>query len=618
MNPLRALLLTLTTLCLLNQHVLALDIRHVEPPNWWVGMKQSRVQIMVHGDGIARTQPALQYPGVRLAGVERSDNPNYVFLNLDIAPRTKPGQVSINFKQNKRTVSNISYRIEARRPQSAQRKSFSAADAIYLITPDRFANGDTTNDQIEGMLDKTARHIPTARHGGDIRGMQNQLDYIRDLGFTMIWPTPLLENNQRAYSYHGYALTDYYKIDARFGSNEDFRRYVQAANERGMGVIADIVLNHIGDEHWWLKDLPSKDWLNYPKSRELTNNQHSTVQDIHVAPEERERFLKGWFVPTMPDLNQSNPKVARYLIQNTLWWVEYANLSGLREDTFSYAEPKFLTNWCRAVLNEYPRLNIVGEEMDNRPHMVAYWQKGARNRDGYDSGLPSVMDFPVVDAMTDVLTQEERYDRGLIKLYDLISADFLYPDPMKLLVFPDNHDRPRIFAQLNEDKDHLKTALLFYATTRGIPQMYYGTEVLINSPKERDDGLLRADMPGGWKDDKINAFTGQGLSSAQQDLQGFVRKLFNWRKTSSAIHHGKLMHYLPEDGHYVYFRYDEKQVVMVIINKSGQAKTLDLSRFNNVIKHANTGRDILNGRKIDLRAPLHLAAKTSLVIEWPL
>ncbi|MBI3712323.1 MAG: glycoside hydrolase family 13 protein [Burkholderiales bacterium] len=616
MNPLRALLLILTVSILLTQYALALEIHHVEPPNWWVGMKQSRVQIMVHGNGIAHTEPNLQYPGVRLTSVEHSDNPNYVFLNLEIAATTKPGQVSIHFTQNKRIVKSMAYRLEARRPQSAQRKSFSAADAIYLITPDRFANGDASNDSIAGMPDKTDRSIPTARHGGDIQGMRQHLDYIRDLGFTMIWPTPLLENNQSAYSYHGYALTDYYKIDARFGSNQEFRHYVQEANARGLGVIHDVVLNHIGTGHWWMKDMPAKDWLNYPESRELTNNQHTTMQDIHVAPEERERFLKGWFVPSMPDLNQNNPQVARYLIQNSIWWIEYANLSGIREDTFSYADPQFLKQWCKALLDEYPHLNIVGEEMDDRPHMVAYWQKGARNRDGYDAGLPSVMDFPVVDAMPLVLTQKENYDSGFIKLYELLAADYLYADPMKLLVFPDNHDRPRIFAQLDEDINLLKTSLLFTATVRGIPQIYYGTEVLISSPKERNDGLLRADMPGGWDGDVTNAFTANKLSAAQSETQEFVRKLFNWRKTSGAIHNGKLLHYLPQDGRYVYFRYTAKETVMVILNKSDKTETLDLHRFKAMIKQTQSGRNIMSGDTVNLQAPLLLPARTSIAIEW--
>jgi glycosidase len=446
--------------------------------------------------------------------------------------------------------------------------------------------------------------------------MQAGLDYVRDMGFTMIWPTPLLENKQDAYSYHGYALTDYYQIDARFGSNDDFRRYVAAANARGIGVIHDVVLNHIGTGHWWMKDLPAKDWLNYQQGFVPTNNQHSTVQDIHAAPEERQRFLDGWFVASMPDLNQRNGLVARYLIQNTLWWIEYANLAGIREDTFSYADTAFLARWCRAVLDEYPRLNIVGEEMDDHPHVVAYWQKGAKNRDGYDAGLPSLMDFPVVDLMPAVLTQPERYDAGFIKLYETIASDFLYADPMKLMVFPDNHDRSRIFSLLHENLDLLKTSLLFTATTRGIPQIYYGTEVLIPSPIERDDGLLRADMPGGWSGDAVNAFTGAGLSAAQRDAQDFVRKLFNWRKTSSAVKTGKLLHYIPQDGRYVYFRHDGRQTVMVVLNKGASDGTLDLARFRAMIKGAAHGRNVITGETVDLQAPLALKAMTSVAIEW--
>ncbi|HZV64691.1 MAG TPA: glycoside hydrolase family 13 protein [Telluria sp.] len=592
------------------------QVQHVEPPNWWVGMKHSQLQLMVHGERIAELQPAIAYPGVRILDVERTDNPNYLFINVQVEPGAKPGQFDIALRRGSATVTSVPYRLEARRKDSAQRRGFDAADAVYLITPDRFANGDPTNDVVAGMPDKTDRSVPLARHGGDLKGMQAGLDYVHDMGFTMIWPTPLLENNQGAYSYHGYALTDYYKIDARFGSNADFRQYVAAANARGMGVIHDVVLNHIGTGHWWMKDLPAKDWLNYQQGFVPTNNQHSTVQDIHAAPEERQRFLDGWFVASMPDLNQRNALVARYLIQNTLWWIEYANLAGIREDTFSYADTAFLARWCRAVLDEYPQLNIVGEEMDDHPHVVAYWQKGAKNRDGYDAGLPSLMDFPVVDLMPAVLTQPERYDAGFIKLYETIASDFLYADPMKLMVFPDNHDRSRIFSLLHENLDLLKTSLLFTATTRGIPQIYYGTEVLTRSPIERDDGLLRADMPGGWSGDIVNAFTGAGLSPAQRDTQDFVRKLFNWRKTSSAVKAGKLLHYIPQDGRYVYFRYDGRQTVMVVLNKDASDGTLDLARFKAMIKGAARGRNVITGETVDLQAPLALKAMTSIAIEW--
>jgi glycosidase len=590
-------------------------IQHVEPMNWWVGMKWSDLQVMVHGEKIAELEPALSYPGVRIAGVERTDNPNFLFVNLKIGATTRPGDIRLQFKRGKDVVTTVPYRLEARRKDSAQRRGFDAGDAVYLIVPDRFANGNPANDDA-GMREKSDRRDPNKRHGGDLAGMQAQLDYIRGLGFTMVWPTPLLENNQEAYSYHGYALTDYYKVDPRFGSNEDYRNYVAAANARGLGVIHDVVVNHIGTGHWWMRDMPSSDWINHGANFVKTNNQHTVAQDIHAAPEDKARFVDGWFDAAMPDVNQKNQLVARYLIQNTLWWIEYANLSGIREDTYSYADPAFLNDWNRAVFAEYPSLNVVGEEMDDRPHMVAYWQKGVVNRDGYRSGLPAVMDFPLVDAAPKALTAPEGSGQGLIRIYETIAADYLYADPLKLMVFPDNHDRPRALAQVDGNVDLLKTDLILMATTRGIPQMFYGTEMLIQGPKERTDGVLRADMPGGWAGDTVNAFTGTGLTDAQRDMQRLVRTLFNWRKTSSAVKTGKLTHYIPNDGHYVYFRHDGKQTVMVVLNKNAQATQLDLARFAGMVKDARQGRNVLTGASVDLRAPLALPAMTSVVVEW--
>lgn len=591
------------------------QIKHVEPMNWWVGMKGPDLQVMVHGEKIAELTPALAYPGVRLASVERTDNPNFLFLNLKIARTARPGQFQFQFKRGKNVVTRQNYRLDARRPGSAQRRGFDAGDAIYLLMPDRFASATKANDRA-GLLEGADRSVPGARHGGDLAGMQAGLDYIRDLGFTMVWPTPLLENNQPSYSYHGYSLTDYYRIDPRFGSNAQFRDYVAAANARGLGVIHDVVVNHIGTGHWWMQDMPAADWINHGKSFVPTNNQHTASQDIHAAPEEKARFLDGWFVDTMPDLNQRNKLLARYLVQNTLWWIEYANLSGIREDTYSYADPAFLAEWCRAVLDEYPHLNIVGEEMDDRPHMVAYWQKGVVNRNGYRSGLPTVMDFPLVDTAPPALTEPEGNGQGLIRIYEILAADYLYADPMKLMVFPDNHDRPRVLAQVDNNIDLAKTDVLLMATTRGIPQMFYGTEVLIGSPKQRDDGVLRADMPGGWAGDAVNAFSGAGLSAQQRSMQEFIRTLFNWRKTSSAVKQGKLVHYLPQDGSYVYFRQDGKQTVMVVLNKNAGPTRLDLGRFAAVIKGAQSAKNVLTGDRVDLRAPLDLPAMTSVVLEW--
>jgi len=591
-------------------------IQHVEPMSWWVGMKHPELQLMVHGEKIAELVPEIRYPGVTLTGTQRTGSPNFIFIDLLVAADTAPGSFEILFKRDDAVVARTTYRLEARRQDSAARRGFDARDAVYLIVPDRFANGDPANDSQAGLAEAAVRTNPNGRHGGDLRGMREHLDYIAGMGFTMIWPTPLLENNQERYSYHGYSITDNYRIDARFGTNEEYRDYVRAANARNLGVIQDIVLNHIGTGHWWMKDPPAADWLNYQQGFVPTNNQHTTVQDIHAAPEERQRFLDGWFVKTMPDLNQRNPLVARYLIQNTLWWIEYANLSGVREDTYSYADTQFLARWSDAVMEEYPNFNIVGEEMNPNPYLVAYWQKGVKNRDGYASGLPSLMDFPIVDLMPAVLNDAEAHDTGLIRLYETIAADFVYADPMKLMVFPDNHDRPRLYSRLHENLDLLETSLLFTATTRGIPEYFYGTEVLIKSPVERNDGLLRADMPGGWTGDQVNAFTGAGLGPEQVETQNYLRKLLNWRQTSTAITAGKLLHYIPQNGLYVYFRYDEKRTVMVVLNKSRKDTDLDLARFQPMLKGTKAGRNVLTDQPVDLTAPLHLPALKSTAIEF--
>jgi glycosidase len=594
----------------------AYRIQHVEPMSWWVGMKHPELQLMVHGEKIAELVPEIHYPGVTLTGTQRTGRPNFIFIDLLVAADTTPGAFEILFKRDGAIVARATYRLEARRKDSAARRGFDARDAVYLIVPDRFANGDPANDSQPGLAEQSVRANPNGRHGGDLRGMREHLDYIAHMGFTMIWPTPLLENNQEHYSYHGYSITDNYRIDARFGTNEEYRDYVRAATARNLGVIQDIVLNHIGTGHWWMKDPPAADWLNHQQGFVPTNNQHTTVQDVHAAPEERERFLDGWFVATMPDLNQRNPLVARYLIQNTLWWIEYADLSGVREDTYSYADTEFLARWSDAVMEEYPNFNIVGEEMNPNPYLVAYWQKGVKNRDGYASGLPSLMDFPIVDLMPSVLNDAESHDTGLIRLYETIAADFVYADPMKLMVFPDNHDRPRLYSRLQGNLDLLETSLLFTATTRGIPEYFYGTEVLIKSPVERNDGLLRADMPGGWAGDQVNAFTGAGLSPEQVEAQNYLRKLLNWRKTSTAVTAGKLLHYIPQNGLYVYFRYDEKHTVMVVLNKSRKDTDLDLTRFQRMLKGTKAGRNVLTDQPVDLTAPLHLPALKSTAIEF--
>lgn len=610
-------IITLTIVLLFSLHVSAkeFDIKHVEPLNWWVGMQHPVLQVMVHGDNISALTPDINYPGVTLIGAEKTDNKNYLFINLRIADITKAGSFVIAFKKGDKVVSSIHYRLESRIKNSAGRHGFDASDVIYLLMPDRFANGTTANDSKNDQLEKLNRSISGGRHGGDLKGMQEHLDYIANMGFTMIWPTPLVENNQQHYSYHGYSATNHYKIDSRFGSNQDYKNYVAAANKKGMGVIQDIVLNHIGSGHWWMNDMPAKDWLNFPDNYTQTTHRRMAIHDPHAAPEDAKLFTDGWFVQTMPDLNQRNPLLATYLIQNSVWWVEYANLSGIREDTYSYSDKNFLSAWGKYLLDEYSNFNMVGEEWTSNQAIVASWQKGKLNDNGYVSYLPSLMDFPVHDAMRAALTEDEGWSTGLIKLYETIANDFIYADPMHLVVFPENHDTSRIYSALNDNPGLYKNAMVLSATTRGIPQLFYGSEVLANSPKERDDGAVRSDMPGGWSGDKVNAFTGTGLSAAQQDAQQFLKILLNWRKTSDAIKTGKLMHFVPENSTYVYVRYTDSQRVLVVLNKNAQDTQLDLARYQGILDGKISGKNILTGASVDLSKSLSLKAMAPVVIE---
>jgi glycosidase len=592
-----------------------IKIKNIEPLNWWVGMKHPELQLMVHGENLSELTPDINYPGVTLVSTEKTDSKNYLFVNLRIADTAKAGGFVIAFKSGDKVVAKVNYSLDARAKNSAERKGFNASDAIYLIMPDRFANGSSANDSQPDQAEKINRSNSGGRHGGDIKGMQSHLDYVANLGFTMIWPTPLIENNQEHYSYHGYSATNHYKIDSRFGTNEDYKKYVVAANKKGMGVIQDVVLNHIGSGHWWMADLPAKDWLNFPNKYTETTHRRMAIHDLHAAPEDAKLFTDGWFVTTMPDLNQRNPFLATYLIQNSVWWIEYANLSGIREDTYSYSDKNFLSAWGKYLLEEYPQFNMVGEEWTSNQAIVASWQKGKHNDNGYVSYLPSLMDFPVHEAMRTALTENEGWSTGFMKLYETIANDFIYADPMSMVVFPENHDTSRIFSALNDNLDLYKNAMVLTATTRGIPQYFYGSEVLAASPKERDDGVVRSDMLGGWAGDKVNAFTGKGLTSQQQDAQTFVKTLLNWRKTSDAIKAGKLMHFVPEKSTYVYVRYTDTQRVLVVLNKNTKDTQLDLARYQVALSGKTKGKNIITGAAVDLSKPLNLSAMTPLVIE---
>ena len=593
----------------------ALEVERIEPANWWVGMVHHRVELMVHGAGIAATTPRIDRAGVTLVEVQRTDSPNYLFATVDVAADAAPGEVAIEFLERGKVVATKAWRIDAREPGSAQRRGFGNADAIYLVTPDRFADGDPSNDSVAGLREAANRANPNGRHGGDLAGIRRHLDYIASMGFTQLWITPVLENDLPEYSYHGYAITDLYRTDPRMGSNDDYRALSREAKAQGIGLVMDVVLNHIGSGHWWMRDLPARDWINHPGRYVETNHRRTTIQDPHAAPEDRAQFVQGWFARVMPDLNQRNPHLARYLIQNSLWWIETAGLSGIREDTFGYADADFLSAWGKAILDEYPGFSMVGEEWSPNPAIVAHWQRGKSNPDGHVPYMPSMMDFPVHIALRDALSRPEGWDSGWVEVYEALANDFLYPDPGALVVFAENHDTPRLLAQLDGDVGLWKLAMAFVATTRGTPQFYYGSEVLLRGPKQRNDGELRADMPGGWAGDAASAFTGEGLGAEQRDAQEWVRALFQWRKRTPVLHDGGLVHYAPQDGVYVYFRYDGHDTVMVALNRNPRTTPLALARFARFLPAGVHARDALGGKPVALGTSLELPAQSATILE---
>jgi glycosidase len=610
----KKLLATLFIACAALPAAAAPAIDHMEPPFWWAGMHNKSLQLMVHGERIADLEPTVAYPGVRIAASTRVANRNYLFIDLVIGADAAPGEFDIVFKGAGRNTT-YRYRLLAREKGSAGRAGFDSSDAIYQVMPDRFANGNPANDSVATLADKLDRSVGHGRHGGDIQGIIDHLDYIAGLGFTQLWPTPLVENNGPVASYHGYAATDHYRIDPRYGSNDDFLRLSREARRHGIGLIQDVVLSHIGSGHWWMKDLPTPDWINHAGKFVPTQHHRVAVQDPYASRADRENFTTGWFSPGMPDMNQTNPLVANYLIQNNIWWIEYAGLSGLRIDTFGYSDGAFLTEYTRRIMDEYPRLNMVGEEWSMLPPVVAHWQKGKVNFDGYTSSMPSMMDFPLTEAMRTTLAKKDGtwlfHD-----VYELLSLDYLYPNPGNLVLFDGNHDVARMFSVVGEDLDRYKMDLVFVMTMPRIPQFYTGDEILMTSTtKGRDDSSYRQDFPGGWAGDQVNAFTGAGLSPQQSEAQAFVRKLVNWRRGQPVIHHGKLMHYGPEDNTWVYFRYDEHKKVMVAFNLNPKAMTLPTARFGEMLGGVDAGVDALSGKRYELKTELKLAPNSVVILE---
>lgn len=615
MNIIKVCIIAILSLIMIKPQAYSqVKLEKIEPEFWWVGMKNLKLQLLVYGKDISATRPVFDYEGVMLDRVVEVENPNYLFIYLSISANTKPGSFAINFKKGKKILTSYEYHLKERDLGSADRVGFTPADVMYLITPDRFVNGKPDNDNLPGMLETADRTNKGGRHGGDIAGIYNNLNYIKKLGFTTIWLNPILENNMPVFSYHGYAATDFYKVDPRFGTNEDYVNLNKSAKKMGLKMVMDMILNHCGSEHWWMKDLPTKDWLNNQKKFQWTTHRRTTIQDPYSSKIDHKEFADGWFVQTMPDLNQRNELLGTYLIQNSIWWIEYADLSGIRMDTYSYPDMYYMSEWTCRVMEEYPNFNIVGEEWTSNPALIAHWQRGKQNSNGYTSCLPGLMDFPGQEYFMKSLNEKETGSSGFRSIYEMLGNDFLYADPYNLVIFPDNHDMDRFYTQINEDFDLFKIGIAYFATMRGIPQLYYGTEVLMTNNLKGDHGVIRTDFPGGWKGDTKNAISGDGLTDKEKEAQEFVSKVLNWRRTASAIHDGKLMHYNPKNGVYVYFRYTENEKIMVILNKNNQEVSLDISRFSEMLQQAVTGTEILSGEKISLKETLNIAPLSPMII----
>ena len=588
-------------------------IERVEPPNWWIDMKNPELQLMVYGKNIGDLNPSINYKGVTIKQVIKVQNPNYLFIDLIVAETAQAGKFSITFKHHEEVVATHTYNLFPRAEGAANLPGFNNEDVLYLITPDRYVNGDPSNDEVAGMKEKLNRSFKGGRHGGDIEGIRKSLDYLADMGFTAIWLNPLLENDMEVYSYHGYSTTDFYKVDPRFGTNEDYRNLSKEAKSKGIKLIMDMIVNHCGSFHWWMEDLPSDDWINQWPTQTYTNHRKTLLQDPYASELDLKIFTDGWFVETMPDMNQRNPLMGNYLIQNSIWWIEYLSLAGIRMDTYPYPDMDYMTEWTKRVMTEYPNFNVVGEEWFGDAAIVSYWQRGKKNPNGYTSDLTSLMDFPIQQAAVNAINDEEGWTTGWRHLYEKLALDFLYAAPNDLVVFPDNHDMMRIFSQLEEDYDKFKLANVFFTTTRGIPQFYYGTEILMSS--DGDHGIIRTDFPGGWARDSINAFTGKGLTDQQKEAQQWMKKLLNWRKTASAVHYGKLTHFIPNDGVYVYFRYNDDQKIMVVLNKNKKPYTLKLDRFAELLDGITKGKGVMSGQTYDMTKGINLSPMGALILE---
>ena len=598
-------------ICLLFPGFLSAKGITAEPAFWWSGMKNPELQLMVYGENIASFRPSVSYPGVKLKSSVALESPNYLLVYLDVE-NAQSGTFDITFTKDKKQI-KMPYELKARKKDACKIKGFDSSDVLYLIMPDRFANGDPSNDNLVMKTTyKTDRNDPSARHGGDLAGIEKHLDYIEDLGVTAIWLNPVLENDMQGGSYHGYATTNYYRVDPRFGTNEDYVRLIDKTHAKGMRVVMDMIFNHCGSDHIWMKDVPSKDWFNNLDKYVETSHVKEVYFDPYASEYDTKRMVDGWFVPSMPDLNQRNPHVATYLIQNSIWWIEYSGVDGIRQDTYPYADYKMMVDWCNAIYWEYPDYNIVGEAWMNQTMGTAFWQKDSKLNERGNTMLKSVMDFRLMGLSHSAFFGDAG---GMQALYEHLAYDYAYADIYNVLRFLDNHDTDRFLPAMPEKLDAFKQGIAFMLTIPGIPQFYYGTELLMNGTKQKGDGYIRLDVPGGWPGDAVNQFEASGRTDIQNEAWNYMQKLLKWRKGNEVIAKGKMKHFVPQNGVYVYARNLNGKQVVVIMNGNAKESVLPLDRYDEILKGYTSGKDVITGKVVSLQKELTLGAKDVLVLE---
>ncbi len=611
----------------------SIPVERVEPLNWWVGMKNPKLQVLLHGTNIADADVTIDNPGVTLSQVSKVENPNYLFLDLVISPNCRAGTLKIKLtadritgkgrrKSATRVTTEVPYELKSR-SDFVKAQGVDQSDFIYLVLPDRFSNADPANDKFAGMADtKSDRNDPFLRHGGDLQGITNHLDYFKELGVTALWLNPVIENDQpltdeggsMRSAYHGYGFTDHYQVDRRLGGNAAYKKLIEAAHANGLKIVQDAVYNHVGANHWLLQDMPAQDWLHQWPTYTNTSYKEQPIPDPYGSEADRKVTSDGWFVPFLPDLNQENPLVANYLLQHAMWTVEYFGIDAWRVDTYMYNNLEFMNQVNAALLAEYPKIHIFGENWTKSVPNQAYFQ---RNRIDvpFKSNLPGACDFQTYYAINDALNQKIGWDEGVQRMYQTLALDYLYEDPTKNVVFLDNHDTDRYLSVVGEDLNKYRMGLVWLLTTRGIPQLYYGTEILMKNYKDPSDAEVRRDFPGGFAGDKDNKFLSSGRTTAENEAFDFVKKLATYRKNTPALHSGKLMQFIPEQGVYVYFRYDKQKTIMVVMNSAEEAIALETGRFKERIGTFARATDVISGATMDLSQPIPLQARTAYILE---